>query len=76
MTITLGLEMDDATMFCVCVQCSLKDDDSGDHDQEQGSPKDNEKEKLEEDDKEQNITKRKVRIVTAESYPPVFYSHK
>uniref|UniRef100_A0A673AN92 Eukaryotic translation initiation factor 4E family member 2 n=1 Tax=Sphaeramia orbicularis TaxID=375764 RepID=A0A673AN92_9TELE len=48
---------------------SLKDDDSGDHDQDQGSPKDSEKEKIEEDDKEQNTSKKKVEQFWR------FYSH-
>lgn len=39
---------------------SLKDDDSGDHDQDQGSPKDGEKEKAEDEEKEQNVSKKKV----------------
>lgn len=42
---------------------SLKDDDSGDHDQDQGSPKDGEKEKNEDDDKEQNLSKKKARNI-------------
>ena len=46
---------------CFSIKSSLKDDDSGDHDQDQGSPKDSEKEKTEEDDKEQITTKKKVR---------------
>uniref|UniRef100_A0A3B5LNE6 Eukaryotic translation initiation factor 4E family member 2 n=1 Tax=Xiphophorus couchianus TaxID=32473 RepID=A0A3B5LNE6_9TELE len=48
---------------------ALKDDDSGDHEQDQGSPKDSEKEKPEEDDKEQNIIKKKVEQFWR------FYSH-
>lgn len=46
--------------LCVSIKSSLKDDDSGDHDQDQGSPKDGEKEKIEDEDKEQNISKKKV----------------
>lgn len=42
--------------------CSLKDDDSGDHDQNEdsGSPKECEKEESDEEDKEQNTAKKKV----------------
>lgn len=47
-------------LVCVVVAFSLKDDDSGDHDQDQGSPKDCEKEKIEDEDKEQNTAKKKV----------------
>ena len=39
---------------------SLKDDDSGDHDQEHGSPKDCEKERHEEEERDQNPAKKKV----------------
>uniref|UniRef100_A0A8C4ZE09 Eukaryotic translation initiation factor 4E family member 2 n=1 Tax=Gadus morhua TaxID=8049 RepID=A0A8C4ZE09_GADMO len=49
--------------------CSLKDDDSGDHDQDQGSPKNCEKEKNEDEDKEQNNAKKKVEQFWR------FYSH-
>lgn len=45
----------------VSINPSLKDDDSGDHDQDQGSPKDSEKENTEDVDKEQNTSKKKVR---------------
>uniref|UniRef100_A0A667X779 Eukaryotic translation initiation factor 4E family member 2 n=1 Tax=Myripristis murdjan TaxID=586833 RepID=A0A667X779_9TELE len=55
--------------FCVVVAFSLKDDDSGDHDQDQGSPKDCEKEKIEDEDKEQNTAKKKVEQFWR------FYSH-
>uniref|UniRef100_A0A8C5GHQ2 Eukaryotic translation initiation factor 4E family member 2 n=1 Tax=Gouania willdenowi TaxID=441366 RepID=A0A8C5GHQ2_GOUWI len=48
---------------------SLKDDDSGDHEQDQGSSKDSEKEKNEDEDKEQNSSKRKVEQFWR------FYSH-
>lgn len=47
---------------------SLKDDDSGDHDQDQGSPKDSEKEKNEDDDKEQNVSKKKASSVFFVAY--------
>lgn len=45
---------------CIFSKSSLKDDDSGDHDQDQGSPKDGEKEKNEDEEKEQNVSKKKV----------------
>ena len=47
-------------ILCVTSKSSLKDDDSGDHDQDQGSPKDGEKEKTEDEEKEQNVSKKKV----------------
>uniref|UniRef100_A0A8C2KCU9 Eukaryotic translation initiation factor 4E type 2-like n=3 Tax=Cyprinus carpio TaxID=7962 RepID=A0A8C2KCU9_CYPCA len=48
---------------------SLKDDDSGDHDQDNCSPKDGEKEKNDEEEKDSNTTKRKVEQFWR------FYSH-
>uniref|UniRef100_A0A669DEJ6 Eukaryotic translation initiation factor 4E family member 2 n=1 Tax=Oreochromis niloticus TaxID=8128 RepID=A0A669DEJ6_ORENI len=54
---------------CISLDCSLKDDDSGDHDQDQGSPKDGEKEKNEDEEKEQNTSKKKVEQFWR------FYSH-
>uniref|UniRef100_A0A8C6TVS2 Eukaryotic translation initiation factor 4E family member 2 n=1 Tax=Neogobius melanostomus TaxID=47308 RepID=A0A8C6TVS2_9GOBI len=48
---------------------SLKDDDSGDHDQDQGPPKDGEKEILEDEEKEQNSSRKKVEQFWR------FYSH-
>uniref|UniRef100_A0A3Q3K422 Eukaryotic translation initiation factor 4E family member 2 n=1 Tax=Monopterus albus TaxID=43700 RepID=A0A3Q3K422_MONAL len=53
----------------VSIKSSLKDDDSGDHDQDQGSPKDGEKEKTEDEEKEQNTSKKKVEQFWR------FYSH-
>uniref|UniRef100_UPI0037E70755 eukaryotic translation initiation factor 4E type 2 isoform X1 n=1 Tax=Semicossyphus pulcher TaxID=241346 RepID=UPI0037E70755 len=47
---------------------ALKDDDSGDHDQDQGSPKDGEKEKIEDEDKEQNSSKKKASPLKNDSY--------
>lgn len=47
---------------------SLKDDDSGDHDQEQGSPKDGEKERNEDDDNEQNQAKKKASNFVFKAY--------
>ncbi|PWA25125.1 hypothetical protein CCH79_00005236 [Gambusia affinis] len=52
----------------------LKDDDSGDHEQDQGSPKDSEKEKPEEDDKEQNIIKKKM-VVPGPGEHPLQYNY-
>uniref|UniRef100_A0A8C1F4N0 Eukaryotic translation initiation factor 4E family member 2 n=2 Tax=Cyprinus carpio TaxID=7962 RepID=A0A8C1F4N0_CYPCA len=52
-----------------CLLLSLKDDDSGDHDQDNSSPKDGEKEKNEEEEKDSNTTKRKVEQFWR------FYSH-
>lgn len=49
-----------SSFFFLCGNCSLKDDDSGDHDQDNGSPKDGEKERNEDEEKDQNTTKRKV----------------
>jgi len=43
-----------------CLHLSLKDDDSGDHDQDNCSPKDGEKEKNDGEEKDSNTTKRKV----------------
>uniref|UniRef100_A0A3Q2XA15 Eukaryotic translation initiation factor 4E type 2 n=1 Tax=Hippocampus comes TaxID=109280 RepID=A0A3Q2XA15_HIPCM len=48
---------------------ALKDDDSGDHEQDQGSPKDSEKEKSEDDDKEQNSTRKKMVIPGVGEHP-------
>ncbi|XP_053740174.1 eukaryotic translation initiation factor 4E type 2 isoform X2 [Synchiropus splendidus] len=48
---------------------ALKDDDSGDHEQDQGSPKDCEKEKIEDEEKEQNITKKKMVVPGAGEHP-------
>ncbi|XP_062260566.1 eukaryotic translation initiation factor 4E type 2 isoform X2 [Platichthys flesus] len=52
-------------------QRHLKDDDSGDHDQDPGSPKDGEKEKSEEEDKEQNA-RRKMAVPGAGEHPLQF----
>ena len=51
--------------------CSLKDDDSGDHDQDQGSPKNCEKEKNEDEDKEQNNAKKKVSERVRQQHWPI-----
>lgn len=48
------------SLFFLCGHCSLKDDDSGDHDQDNSSPKDGEKERNDDEEKDQNTTKRKV----------------
>uniref|UniRef100_A0A4W4EZ99 Eukaryotic translation initiation factor 4E family member 2 n=1 Tax=Electrophorus electricus TaxID=8005 RepID=A0A4W4EZ99_ELEEL len=53
----------------LCFPCSLKDDDSGDHEQDNSPPKDSEKEKNENEEKDQNTTKRKVEQFWR------FYSH-
>lgn len=47
----------------VTVPCSLKDDDSGDHDQDNVSSKDCEKEKNEEEEKDPNAAKKKVCVL-------------
>lgn len=48
----------------VPIDSSLKDDDSGDHEQDQGSPKDGEKENMDDEDRELNFSKRKVGLLT------------
>uniref|UniRef100_A0AAQ4NUK2 Eukaryotic translation initiation factor 4E family member 2 n=1 Tax=Gasterosteus aculeatus aculeatus TaxID=481459 RepID=A0AAQ4NUK2_GASAC len=52
---------------CPCFYSSLKDDDSGDHDQDQGTPKDSETERTEDED--QSLSKKKVEQFWR------FYSH-
>lgn len=47
----------------VTVPCSLKDDDSGDHDQDNVSSKDCEKEKNEEEEKDPSAAKKKVCVL-------------
>ncbi|XP_066508600.1 eukaryotic translation initiation factor 4E type 2-like [Hoplias malabaricus] len=48
---------------------ALKDDDSGDHDQDNGSPKDGEKEKAEDEEKDQNTIKKKPVVPGAGEHP-------
>ncbi|KAK3513809.1 hypothetical protein QTP70_028866 [Hemibagrus guttatus] len=48
---------------------ALKDDDSGDHDQDNNSPKDGEKERNEDEEKDQNTTKRKAVVPGAGEHP-------
>uniref|UniRef100_A0A673KYI2 Eukaryotic translation initiation factor 4E type 2 n=1 Tax=Sinocyclocheilus rhinocerous TaxID=307959 RepID=A0A673KYI2_9TELE len=52
-----------------CLLLSLKDDDSGDHDQDNSSPKDGEKEKNDEEEKDSNTTKRKAAVPGAGEHP-------
>uniref|UniRef100_A0A4W4EYF0 Eukaryotic translation initiation factor 4E type 2 n=1 Tax=Electrophorus electricus TaxID=8005 RepID=A0A4W4EYF0_ELEEL len=47
----------------------LKDDDSGDHEQDNSPPKDSEKEKNENEEKDQNTTKRKAVVPGAGEHP-------
>ena len=54
---------------------SLKDDDSGDHDQDQGPPKDCEKEKNEDEEKEQNCSKKKVTVTLLNIHDTSLCSH-
>ncbi|KAK1784125.1 hypothetical protein P4O66_021158, partial [Electrophorus voltai] len=48
---------------------ALKDDDSGDHEQDNSPPKDGEKEKNENEEKDQNTTKRKAVVPGAGEHP-------
>ncbi|TNN67804.1 Calpain-10 [Liparis tanakae] len=53
---------------------SLKDDDSGDHDQDQGSPKDGEKENMDDEDRELNFSKRKM-VMPGPGEHPLQYNY-
>ncbi|XP_061835723.1 eukaryotic translation initiation factor 4E type 2 isoform X3 [Nerophis lumbriciformis] len=54
---------------------ALKDDDSGDHDQDQGSPKDSEKENNEDEHQEQNSAKKKQMVVPGAGEHPLQYNY-
>ncbi|XP_016347593.1 eukaryotic translation initiation factor 4E type 2-like isoform X1 [Sinocyclocheilus anshuiensis] len=62
---TRGVVHKPNTLYFTC----LKDDDSGDHDQDNCSPKDGEKEKNDKEEKDSNTTKRKAVVPGAGEHP-------